>query len=515
MIVNGDTVTSADLDDELISSHMGMTRAKKQDFDYRQLLDKLVNDRLLAQEAYALGLGDDPELVASLENQREKQAAYLWVRDNYRPHLEIPEAEILEYFDRQYRQVVLRVIPVRSPELADTLGHLIRLGADMDSLARIHAVGRMQALGGLNPVTRRIDLEPELRVLSDTIPIGRISEPFPFKSVFAIARVESNDEADRSELESRRASIVAWLEKKTGIAQWLAFVEQVHAQVKLQTDSLVLARIAADSALLFTQDYTIGSDDPVLSAGGLVATEKELRTHIARAAMSAANRPYAELLQKGLQDMGDRLVMTAAAYAAGYQDHPEVIATYNQALDSAVVQIYLQETVAPRIVFRRDEFETYYDEHVADFQKPDEVQFDRMIAGSEEVARDVYRHYRDGADFRFLSRKYGVPTASPEETGEWLTLSALPQPIRREIDTLQIGDCVQPHQTEDGWLILRIKARRPGGAIAMNEAEQRIRELMFQRKFKEELDAVLAILKDNSVIEYREKDIDAYFSGQP
>ena len=130
---------------------------------------------------------------------------------------------------------------------------------------------------------------------------------------------------------------------------------------------------------------------------------------------------------------------------------------------------------------------------------------------SAQTAQTVYGLLKDGADFRYVSRQYNAKVATVEESTEWLNVSHLPDTVQKEVSALRIGGCTSPHQTDDGWLILRLKARREGQPAPLDEVEPRIREVMFQRKFNAELDSVLGMLKQHSDIQYDEKAIQAYF----
>src|SRR5206468_6261967 len=71
--VNGDPITVQDLVDQFTKRHGGHARFLGGDMEARTFLKLLVDERLFIQEAYNVGLDQDPrvaELVKTFENER-------------------------------------------------------------------------------------------------------------------------------------------------------------------------------------------------------------------------------------------------------------------------------------------------------------------------------------------------------------------------------------------------------------------------------------------------------------
>jgi hypothetical protein len=79
VIVGGDTISTRDMDEALVETHSKMSADEKLDFDYRKLLNKLVNDRLLMQEARAMGMDEEPSLLGRLDTMRTRNAIRQYV----------------------------------------------------------------------------------------------------------------------------------------------------------------------------------------------------------------------------------------------------------------------------------------------------------------------------------------------------------------------------------------------------------------------------------------------------
>ncbi len=513
-VVNGDSVLASDLDRLLISTHRSMESETRRAFDYERLLTRLINDRLIVQEALAMGMHEDEYLQNKLNDQRQLRATRLWVQDQFQRDLDIPEDTVQVYFREHFTRMQFRVITSRDSEVLDEARRAILDGAAMDSVARAISIDNYGVKGGLRSPTWTVEVEPILRDLADTLAVGELSEVFDYRSVSALARVESMTPADTSELAMVRPQIESWLKQQANERQWQKFLAPLRERYPMTIDSTVLDRIRADSADLFTPSFSMGSKDPVMTIGESVTiTETEFRSELGRGAMNAATTPFPELLSQAIDRLEEKHILMAAARADGYMDRPDVLSAVEWSMDSALVEIYLAETVSPRIVFSREEFEQYYKDHPEEFRRPDRVRFDQMTVDSQSTAMEIYDRLQDGADFNYLGRQYDARMPKTGELADFVEVTTLPQSVQNEVNELDIGESTRPHATAHGWLILRLMGRKEGIPLPLKEVEARIRGIMYQTKFGEELDSVLAILKANSTIEYNEEAIEEYFGS--
>jgi hypothetical protein len=75
---------STDLDGEIVRLHSRLDAEKMKDFSYRNLFNRMINDRLLVHEARAMGMDEEPWLVEMLEENRRRDAIRLSQRNSPR-----------------------------------------------------------------------------------------------------------------------------------------------------------------------------------------------------------------------------------------------------------------------------------------------------------------------------------------------------------------------------------------------------------------------------------------------
>jgi len=515
-IVNNDTLYASSLDTLFMKVHSQMSDRRKEEFDYKKLLNKLVNDRLITQEATMLGLDQEDWLVNSLERQRRRNAIRQFVAENFSPDTEPSVEQIHDYFEKNYRKMQIRSIAVQSLDQAQEIYESIKNGASMDSAAQAVSVDMYKYKGGLHNLKYYGDIEREIRDKADNLQPGELSRPFPYRQAFSLIRIEKSLPADQNELPDKRDKIVLALRQVNREDQWRSFVRDLEEKYRVNEDSALLEEIMADSSELFSPGFTEGSDQPVLYLDdGFGYSDEELRKNISYTAMNNADKPFDNVLKLGLKAAREEFVLSAAARSKGYFDHPAVMAKYDKSLDSALIEIYLKETVVSGIKFSHKEFDEYYNEHLDDFREPDQYQLDQVIVKNENEAREIEKRLSEGADFDYIVSQYRDGDDELIEDVDWMTLQAFPDEVADNIRRLDIVESSRAFQVAEGWIIFNLRGHRRGEPKPMADVEMKIREVMFQKKFDEKLDEILAALKENSVIIYNNSAIKQYFGEEP
>jgi parvulin-like peptidyl-prolyl isomerase len=514
--VNGESITSRDLDALLIRSHTTMGDRERATFDFRKLLDRLVHDRLLIQQARALGLDQDEELLAQLWDRRVGYATREYVRTTFEAPDSVAESEIRVEFEEFYWKIQLRQISVPTKEAAQDLVGRIRKGASMDSLAKEVSVDSRRYRGGLHNLVHWVDVDPVLRGPSRDLASGDLSEPFPYRNVYAFVRVEERLPPDDAEYQDRRRGIEKALLSKEKKAAWRRFLQGLGRRIPVRVDSLTLAEIAADSALAFTGEFLVDSDRPVLTVdGGHTVTSFELRKELSHNAMQSARTPFDTLLAEAIEKKREDLLLLRAAEEDGWLDNEAVVAEYEKDLERTLIDAYLTETIVPQIEFRRSEFQEYYDSHLDDFRGPPQVLLGTVLLGSKAEADEVASRLREGADIGFLRKQYSAHGTEAIEDSKWVSASIFSGEIRDALSRLEVGQSTDAFEVATGWMVFKLKDRRAGPLKSLEEADMQIREIMYRKIFKRLLDEHLELLRDRSDLELYGERIDEYFGSNP
>ena len=513
--VNGEPITSADCDRLIMKVHQSSSTAGMTEDNLRNVLEKRVNDLLILQDALGMGLDQDPGFQTVLDDKLSRHAVDAFVADRFVPPVEVPEDSVQAFFERYFWQVQVRQLSVRTREQAEDLRRTVLSGADLDSLARAVSLDTHRLEGGLHKEKFWADIENVLRAEVRALEPGALSRVFPYREAFAFVRCEQKLPVRQEDLEGARQAITTALRTQARERAWQDFLARWCTTNTIEANPPVLARIQADSALVLTGEFLRdGSEPALICSDGSSVSEVELRRAISHQAMQNAQSGFASLLELARKSTEQDLVLENAARGEGYDQTTAAQTYYWQQWEQGLIEGYLAETVTDRIVFNRDEFESYYRRHEDRFRGPAEVKLDMLILEDEQQAIEAAGRLAAGADFAFIRKQYQPADSPPPGDSRYVPTSMFSQDIGVALEGMEPGQSSSALPIKMGWLIFQLKGRRQGQPLPLDDVEMQIRQVLFQEKFNDLLDERLALLRERSQIVRWSDRINAYFTPE-
>ena len=512
VIVNGDTISTADMDLQLMQVHRKLDPQERESFDYSKLISKQVNDRLIIQEATAIGMDVEDKFVRQVQKVQMSEARKVFARQAFSYDPDISEKEILEYFNKNYFKVKLRTLASHDCDEVARYAELIRNGVSMDSLAKEVSLDTRRYLGGAQSLRFWSTIEEQTRRLVENLKVGQLCQPFPYKDACMIIRLDERIPADTSDLPQLIDGIKAVIDKERRVTAWAGLIDSLSASYSVEIDSAILQDIQDDSTQVFRGEFNNGTDRPLISAEGIKgATDNDVRGKISHKAMNASDKSFREILDMTVTEISETIVLDAAAEFSGSLNDPKVLDIMRKTSDSLLIENYLQENVVSKIKFNQDQFKEYYDANQDQFRETGDIRLYDLQVADEATAQLAMERLKEGADFNYVSKELGIEDGIAHDENAWMKSNQYPEQIASQLDSLAVGEYTNPLQVTTGWVIFKVRDRRPGALKTIESVDLQIREIMFQREFKRILDEVLGILKENSEIEYFDKNINAYF----
>jgi len=506
--VNGEAITSSDLDAMIMDLHRsGMTDASNADLV--RLLDKSVNDRLLVQDALAMGIDQEDETQRALDEILMAHAVEAMVADSFVPPAPVSEDSVRFDFERYFHRVSLRQLSLRTFEEIEAAQKAILAGADMDSIAQASSLDVHRFQGGLHSLKPWADVELDIRAAVVDLASGELSEPFAYRESYSMVRVEERLPYLEEDWEKEAPKLRTHRRVVARDDAWTAYVDSLRTVTPVHFNAAAMGVIKADADILWTPDFVNGSDIPAMFIqGGPTLAEGALRRTISLVAMENGTEPFDVILDLAVDKEEERILLRAASTSGNYTTNDGVLAAWTRERDQILINTYLEELIVPGIKFRRDEFEAFYEEHADDFRGPEEVRLDVIVAPDEDTAREMESRLAEGADFKYIRDEYVPGSVS---RAEWAPLSVFSGAMIKQLETMENGQTSTPIPIPTGWMIFQLVERRQGSASHLEEVEMEIRKVMFQRKFNELMDAHLDQLKEHSQIVRHEDRIKGYF----
>jgi peptidyl-prolyl cis-trans isomerase SurA len=124
---------------------------------------------------------------------------------------------------------------------------------------------------------------------------------------------------------------------------------------------------------------------------------------------------------------------------------------------------------------------------------------------SETLINQLYQRLLQGADFAVLAKEFSDDPGSGSAGGDlgWVSPGAMVPEFDATLQQAQIGNISAPFETQFGWHILQVQAQRQSD-IGKEMQRNQIRQLLYSRRFEEELPLWLRKIRTEAYVDIKE-----------
>ncbi len=215
-------------------------------------------------------------------------------------------------------------------------------------------------------------------------------------------------------------------------------------------------------------------------------------------------------------DSMEDLQKAAEAQGVSFEDLKE------QIRENVITSEVISQEVGRRIDIAPSEIRAYYNAHLQDYQRPEEVKLSEIlvptpnpddaaqVADAQKKAEDIEGRLKAGADFAAVARAdSGGPTAQEGGRLGDYKRGDLPKVMEDATFDLQPGQFTAPIRTKQGWLILDVTEHDKGGLTPLADVQNDIQEKVGMSKMEPAMRAYLAQLRDEAAIFVRAPYVDS------
>lgn len=506
--VNGRAIYLEDLEGRLDEMHGTAGEGRRGAFDLDQLMFRLVNDALLAQEARALGMDSEPPIPERRAELARELAVRRLEREEIWSKADATDAEVRAAFEAQYRRVTLRVLTTYEEGEARKALDELRTGADFAALATERSKDPYGPRGGLVESLPRADLQRSIAEAAFSSKPGKLFGPIVTDIGWAVLRVESFEPPDETRFEAVQKDIrdTVRFGKAEGLRAALQrrLREKYPVTVDRKVEGSIRPERLPDGRLSATAPEP---EAPVARFGGPSGSHAITAGAYVRALVLRWSGVHNEVAAQAAAPIvldrliGDELLATEAV-ARGYGDTPEVRRRVRALETRLLVARYLQEVVAQTIQVKPEAMRAYYEAHKEGYHKPPHVFLSQITLGSRAEAEKVVELARGGADFAWLARQHSIDNLRQQGGAKgWTT----PRPgvggLDEELLAARVGDVLGPAGSEAEWVVYRVGAREEQGLYSFQEVSGNVRAAVYQEAARKAIDGVVSKLRERSKIE--------------
>lgn len=510
--VNGEPVYLEDLERQLQDLHEQVEPGQRPDFDVDHLVERLVNDTLLSQEARSLGLADEGAIPEKVEELRRELATKRLEREEVWKATDLGDDDVRALFERDYRRATLRVLTTYEKDEAESALARLREGADFADVVAEVSVDPYKLRGGLVEDIVRVDLQKEIADVAFEASPGAVLGPIRTSIGWSVVRVESFKPADPERWDGLKRQVADVLRFHRGQERKAALMVELRQKHPVRVDAEALAAVRAERQ----EDGRLlpEVDDPatvIATVGDHTVTAEDLQKALAWGWKGIRNEEAARAaLPIVLDELVRERLLLAEAQRRGYPHSPEVERSALAYEKSLLVERYLGQVLGPQVEVDGEAMKAYYEEHLQSFNRPPKVHVSQITVESEEEARKVAAQVREGTDFAWLARRNSIDRFK-ESGGERGWMYPMPQTneLSDQLLAAEPGEIVGPIGMPGNWAILRVNSKEAQGPYPFQEVSGNVRSAVYRERFQDYIGKVLDKLRSRSEIEVDRAALDA------
>lgn len=502
--VNGEALYSEDIEIVLEEIHRSPQVRQRSRFDLEQLMFRLVNDTLLAQEARTLEMDQDPQLARKLVARRESKARSAVFREEILDRLDFSEPKAREVYADVYRFATLRIFTRRDrAELEALRPKLDPAGEEAwAELAGTDSQDPYAGRGG-RMHTAFTDLHQSLLDFAQTGEPGALSAPIATPWGWTFARLVEIEPADPEKFAERTRRVLVELRHRQELELRKALVERLKPSLGLEVDWAAYESIEVqrmhDGKLLprFAEP-----ERAVARLAGRTLTIQELAGRLGTAWSGVTNPVLAAEYKPGvLDELIFEEMLIAEGLRRGYGDTPKVKRELHALELSHLASKYLKETVAAGVEVTPAEARAYYEEHRDEFRKPPRLHLLQLTVPTREQAERLAALAKGGAEFAWLVRQHS--TDSYKEAGGdrgWVLATEGLLNFREDLLDARKGDILGPRESPNGWVLLQVDVYEEQDHYPFEAVSGNVKAKLESQEVVARIDEVIAKLRERSEI---------------
>lgn len=489
-IVNGEHITKDDLKYSLEVAHRREDLSSASTLNLSQFIQKLIDDRLIIQEARNMGMDEYPEVQQAIQTYILRESVVRLHDEEIAQKVQLTEKDIIDYYKKNYESLTLGIIEFNSEKDAKEQLELLKKGNNFT---------------GREIVLNRYSVTPQMEKAISNLKPGGISDVIKTQHKYYIMKLIDKKEAPDEELEHVRGSIEKVIRKRKERERSDEYLKYLRQQ----------STIKIDNELLSTLKLNSGSDEEkyLLQNKTILAEVNGSALTVGNFAMIATSNQK-KSKEEILNDWIDRKIVDHEALSRHYEIKADLGNMVNRYKNQLLKNTFIKRAIAPQVTISEEALKDYYLTHQKKFTKPDSFKIQQITVKTLDKAQDILDNLQKGADFSWLAKRWSVDT-SMENSGEmgWLTETQMTKPVREIIDTLNPGGISRIIKIDSHYRIIRLQDRKEGEVEEFNKVKNMVSKAYFEEQLNSILNAYVDELKKDAEIRINNEAVQSLEEG--
>jgi hypothetical protein len=494
--VNGDPIPLSELNSEIMAMHADVNEQQQAGHeDLHTVLQRIINLRLLEQEARNIGFDETPDFVKAKESYRGQLLRAL-LRSREVKAVEPDEEKVAKLYKEMSTSVKLESVLFKKEEDAQKAVEEIKGGASYQDVVK-KALRDKTAQGNLlGARSYSLDqLMPQVVDFIEKAKDGALSPVIATGDGFALIRVEEALKTVDSPdiLEQARQKLLA----EKNIAAVRAYFEELKKKYAVIHQDII---DGLDYSAETTGLEALSKDDRVIIAIKdeapitVAAFTEELKSNLYHGSDAKENRERMNTMKNTLEE---NILFKKLFVKEALRMELDKTQEYEQGIEEferkTLFSTFVNKVIVPKARVKEETVRKYYDEHVSEYSSPKMLRMQALVFDNGEAARNALDLLQKGTDFKWLRANAEHQVKKDTEgllqfDSNILSLTALPKDIQEVVADAQDGD-FRLYPGQDGrFYVLDIEKVYPATPTPYKEVRQSIAQDLFKKRIPEQIE---------------------------
>lgn len=509
--VNEDTITEHDFRKKLEGFHTVKDIGEKMKIDiagvdYYKILNDMIDDRLIVQEAIKMDFDRTPEFTGDYNLFKLNLSLYMLKKEEIIDKIRVTDEEMQKRYIALYESVRLRHLFTRDQKKGERIIEAIREGVDFISLVEKESEDseEIKKKGGELGFKRKDELPKEIADAAFAMKEGEISGLLRIENGFHIIRLEERKMPEGEIPEGYRKRIERLIFSEKEKERNKEYLTQLREKKKITIDGDALKAIESGDefdgrkrVVATVEGESIGRDEILvrLRSGPAVKTEDEMD----------------KLKRTAIDSLINQKLLDLEVVRKNYEQNQGVKYSLSITRDAILNKLFRNRIIASAVRLDDEEIKKYYEDNRESFKEPDQIRINTIQIKAKEKADRIIDELKRGADFDVVAADVsGIPVGSTTGNTGWLYTNILPPVIKERLNEMNIGGVYGPFDIDGEFLIIKLLGREDGKLKSFETVKNGIVEQLSKKKYDQLLSDYLAKLRASSKIKINESAIKGF-----
>lgn len=486
--VNGEPITLDEFNRELATIHQGIGEDQKAEKEkISGLLKRLINTRLIIQEARRMGLDELKEL---------KERVDVFARQTLRDELIERQVKNIKpdekEVERLYREAIkewkIKSVLFEKEEDAKAMEDALKGGKGFDETLKKSLSDKKGKGSEEGNYLKEKELLPEIGEAVSKMKIGSTSSVVKIKTGFVIFKLEDVrfpedpkvKEQVRMELLRQKQKEAFAKNEKALKAKSVKVNDPLLKSIDFESKEQGFEKLLKDKRVV----AEIKGEKPITVGEFAEYMKQQLYHGVERAVESKRLNKRKDQV---LEEMLEKRVLRKEAVRLGIDKTEGYKNKVKEYENSLIFGAFVQKAVVPDVKLNEEELKAYYDQHMKEYSYPEMMKIKSLAFSKREDAEKAIVTLRQGTDFQWLgANAEGQVDKNTKGVlnfeGNLLTTKNLPENVQKAVSGAKSGDFKFLANPENYFYVLSIQEVIPPRPQPYPEVREQIAKKIYNEK---------------------------------